>query len=635
MDSPCPRDSPPPRAATGSRRKEEVYRSFLAFHLQHSGSGSLAPGSGQQLRPGKDWLDSQAAPGRRFHTLDFYRLARDYLGGQPGAQAGDRAAGQPGAQAGDRAAGQRLLRSLSKAFEVLELISLNLYLWPWRKEIKSIKTFTGAFVYFIQPVFPPDVLQDILEKMGYTRKGTSDYVMSKRVNKEEIGQLGFEFFLARAECELMQETLDQVMHGDCQDVLQLRSNMSFNQADCIKYLKGREMGSRGLGEEMALGSEGASKLGLCSEGHPAKSEFSSMPLPLTDDSRGSIPNDPFSTSVTIPSESLDLYEEYTDITFRAKKLESCDYPIQLDESLMQDARTESLVKLSPGQTGPVSLSPFPMNSSEDKNVNNKDRASFDTVDPKCTLKHSVLDAASPIYPEDRKSSKSSHKLESTSSVKYGSFLNGNANSQKRHHVEIELKKMDKEKLPYPIAETAGPSTFHQANHFRTQASQSGEFTHPEPTAVKPQGQTQILRQVTACQTPNIPGCCVCTPTELLRVNPLLDDAEHMGNAPQDIEEQIVREPPQSFYIPPRSLEGRSPSAKSCDICMSPICPNCSSKLSAGQCQVTSRDCLETQELEEGGTGPYLYVTKLPENVGLGLDGDKSVRCNHCKEEEDI
>ncbi|GCB60944.1 hypothetical protein scyTo_0012828 [Scyliorhinus torazame] len=477
--------------------------------------------------------------------------------------------------------------------------------------------------------------------MGYTRNGTSDYVMSKRVNKEEIGQLGFEFFLARAECELMQETLDQVMNSDCQDILQLRSNMSFNQADCIKYLKGRETGSRGLGEEMALGVEGALKLGLCSEGHPAKSEFSSMPLPLTDDSHGRTPDDPLSTSVTTPSESLDLYQEYTDITFRAKKLEPCDYPFQLDESLMQKARTESLVKLSPSQTGPVSLSPFPssalvMNSSENKNVKNKDRASFDTVDPKCSLKHSVLDAASPIYPEDRKSSKSSQKLESTSSVKYGSFLNGNANSQKRHHVEIELKKMDKEKLPYPIAETARPATFHQANHFRTQVTQCVEFTHPEPTAVKPQGQTQILRQVTARQTPNIPGCCVCTPTELLGVNPLLDDAELMGNTPQDIEDQIVREPPQSFYIPPSSLEGRSPSAKSCDICMSPICPNCSSKLSAGQCQVTSRDCLQTQELEEGGgTGTYLFVTKLPENVGLGLDDDKSVRCNHCKEEEDI
>lgn len=37
------------------------------------------------------------------------------------------------------------LKGLAKAFEVLELASLNLYLYPWRKEYKVIKVGKGVF----------------------------------------------------------------------------------------------------------------------------------------------------------------------------------------------------------------------------------------------------------------------------------------------------------------------------------------------------------------------------------------------------------------------------------------------------------------------------------------------------------
>lgn len=38
------------------------------------------------------------------------------------------------------------LKGLSRAFEVLELASLNLYLYPWRKEYRIIKVGTVAFL---------------------------------------------------------------------------------------------------------------------------------------------------------------------------------------------------------------------------------------------------------------------------------------------------------------------------------------------------------------------------------------------------------------------------------------------------------------------------------------------------------
>ncbi|XP_078400779.1 uncharacterized protein LOC144682228 [Cetorhinus maximus] len=629
----------------GSGRREEVYQNFLAFYQKDFVSGHLSPCSGEgQLRQGKDLLDSVPTSCQRFQLLDFYRLAQGFVGGR--------------SEQGDR---QQRFRTLSKALEVLELISVSLYLWPWRKEIKSIKTFTGAFVYFIQPVFPPDVLQGILEKMGYTRKGTSEYVMSKQINKEEIGQLGFEFFLARAECELMQEALDQAMHSSCHDVVQMRSSMSFNQADCIKYLKVMETGSGRLGEETTQRNEGALKLGLRSEEDTAKSELPDMSLPITANREGTIglrvgaldresdaTNDPLSTSMRLPPDSLDLYREYTDITISATlrypeaqklgeavspdgKLEQCDSLFHLDESLMPKARAESLVKLSPSQTGPLSLSPFTATSSESKNLKNKDRAPFNTMDPKCSLKLSALDTTSQRDPEDKRAGKSYQNMDSSSSMKYRNFLNGNANNQKKDNVEIELSYLSKEKLPYPIAETAGPDSSHQANHFRALGSQCVGLRHPEPTGAKPHRQSQTALQVTACRTPNIPECCVCTPTELLGVSPLMDDSELTGSTPPDSSDQVVREPPQSFYIPPSSLDSRPSPTMSCDICGSPICPNCSSKLSAGQCQVLSRDCLQIQELVVGeSTDPFLYVSK-----SVNLDDDKSTRCNHCKEEEDL
>ncbi|XP_067905168.1 uncharacterized protein si:ch211-189a15.5 [Heterodontus francisci] len=639
----------------GTCSKEEVYQKFLGFYQKDFVSGNVSPCTVEdQVRQGKDFLDSVPTSCQRFQLLDFYRLAQDFLEAESGQERR-----------------QELFQALSKAFEVLELISVNLYLWPWRKEIKSIKTFTGAFVYFIQPVFPPDVLQGILEKMGYTQKGTSEYVMSKQVNKEEIGQLGFEFFLARAECELMQEMLDQVMHSGCKDIVQLRSRMPYKQADCIKCLNGMETGSGKLGEGASLGNEGASKSGLHSKEGPAKCELLNMPLPLTDANREGVhrlrvealmdresdaTNDPLSTSLRLPPDSIDLYREYNDIAISTNypegqklveaacpggELEQCDSLLILDELLMQKARAESLVQLSPGQTGPLSWSPFSNStlnatSSDNKNLKNKDRTAFDSVDTKCSLKHSVLDATSQKYAEDKWSGKSYQKLDNILSIKYGSFLNGN--SRKKDYVsavEIELKNIDKEKLPYPIAETAGPAPFHQANQSRASECQHVGLRHPETTAATPLRQNQTAQQISACQTPSIPECCVCSPTELLGVRPLSDNPELTANTSQESGGQVVREPPQSFYIPPDSLEGRSSLAMTCDVCGSLICPNCSSELTAGECQALPRECLHIQELVVGESpDPYLLVSKLTDR-SADLDDDKSMRCNRCKEEEDL
>lgn len=49
-------------------------------------------------------------------------------------------------QASHHTSGQKRLKCLIKAFEVLELAALNLYLCPWRKEYKVVKVCCFFFV---------------------------------------------------------------------------------------------------------------------------------------------------------------------------------------------------------------------------------------------------------------------------------------------------------------------------------------------------------------------------------------------------------------------------------------------------------------------------------------------------------
>ncbi|XP_072451931.1 uncharacterized protein [Chiloscyllium punctatum] len=637
----------------GGCSKAELYQKFLASYQKDFVSGSLCPcAGGEQLRRGKELLDSMAAPRQRFPLLDFYRLALGFVEAKSG-----------------EGSGQQSLFALGKALELLELICINLYLWPWRKEIKSIKTFTGAFVYFIEPVFPPDVLQGILVKMGYTQKGISEYVISKQVSKEDIGQLGFECFLARAECVLMQEILEQAVHSNCQDIVQLRSCLSLNQADCIKHLMAMKARPRKLSEWSAPANEGATKLGLSCEEGLDESGLPNSPLPLSASHQGTLglrvgaledresdtANDPLSTSMIFPPDSIDLYRDYSDIAIAGnlgysgppKLLDvvnpngeggQCDSLLLLKQSMVQKPRSEPHIKLSPDQ--PQSLSFFPNSTliatpSDSKNLKMRDRADFSTGDPNASLKHGALDATSQLYPEDRPSEKNYQASDSTSSVKYGKFLNGNSTSRKKESdppVEIELKHMDKEKLPYPTTETA---QCHPSKQLQSSEVQCVGLSHADPTGGKRLRQTHTVDQLAACRPPSLPKCCVCSPVEILRAPTLMEHSELMGNMLQDGGGQIVREPPQSFYIPPGSLEAGPPSAVSCNISGSQICPHCSLGPSASQRHIMTNDCLEIQELLIGESpDPYICVSKLPEGSVSLIDG-KSVRCSHCRQDEDL
>lgn len=96
------------------------------------------------------------------------------------------------------------LSELVRATEVLETLCLNLYLQPWRREIRSLKTFTGAFVYCLAPALTSNTLQCILAAIGYlpyeSGPSPSEYRLCEEVSREQALQVAFDLLLTRSLC---------------------------------------------------------------------------------------------------------------------------------------------------------------------------------------------------------------------------------------------------------------------------------------------------------------------------------------------------------------------------------------------------------------------------------------------------
>ncbi|XP_034281257.1 uncharacterized protein LOC117670310 [Pantherophis guttatus] len=124
---------------------------------------------------------------------------------------------------GRREAGAVFLRKLSQAFGYLELLCVNLCLSPWRKEIKSLKTFTGNFVYHVKSILPESVVQQLLSEMGYVATSATEYSLVRKLSEEEAENTAFEMFLARIECENLLEVAGDMKDSDLADILQKRA----------------------------------------------------------------------------------------------------------------------------------------------------------------------------------------------------------------------------------------------------------------------------------------------------------------------------------------------------------------------------------------------------------------------------
>ncbi|XP_042293503.1 uncharacterized protein LOC121914280 isoform X2 [Sceloporus undulatus] len=111
-----------------------------------------------------------------------------------------------------------LLR-LRRALEFLELLCVNLFLSPWRKEIRALKTFTGRFVYCLGSVLPEAAVERLLGEIGYVATSATQFSLARKLSQEEAEQAAFELFLARIECEDLLETTEEARDGRLGDLL--------------------------------------------------------------------------------------------------------------------------------------------------------------------------------------------------------------------------------------------------------------------------------------------------------------------------------------------------------------------------------------------------------------------------------
>ncbi|XP_036440609.1 spermatogenesis associated 2-like [Colossoma macropomum] len=103
--------------------------------------------------------------------------------------------------------GQTGLERLAKAFEVLELAALNLYVCPWRKEYRVVKTFSGMFTHCVKPGLTSQQTKELFGLLGYQPMGIGEEeelrLSSKPVHADSLLQLACAFFTARIECRLL------------------------------------------------------------------------------------------------------------------------------------------------------------------------------------------------------------------------------------------------------------------------------------------------------------------------------------------------------------------------------------------------------------------------------------------------
>lgn len=174
----------------------------VSLDLQISQQGSCLPNSDEEL------LEQVSAMLRDGPAEEMHCLGLDPLLVMEDALTW--AAGRP-------ARPRARLRGLAKAFKVLEHAALNLYVCPWRKEYKIIKTYSSVFIHDICPVLPPPQVGSLFGLLGYRAASSRPEqlrLMSPRdgpASPDHLLRLSCAFFLARCECRLLLAALEK--HG--------------------------------------------------------------------------------------------------------------------------------------------------------------------------------------------------------------------------------------------------------------------------------------------------------------------------------------------------------------------------------------------------------------------------------------
>ncbi|XP_070772320.1 spermatogenesis-associated protein 2 [Enoplosus armatus] len=187
--------------------RQELYGDYVNWYLQLCTEARPCRDA-RLLKKAAQYLLGEPEPGGTFAAFPLYQAVSE----------------GPGALSADY---RQLLSALIKAAELLETLCVNLVLQPWKKEIKTLKTFTGPFVYCLLPVLSSSAIQSVLACIGYlphTDSPQSEYRLSEDANPDRAMLVGFELLLARVECGRLLELLekDQLGPKEWQEVLQKR-----------------------------------------------------------------------------------------------------------------------------------------------------------------------------------------------------------------------------------------------------------------------------------------------------------------------------------------------------------------------------------------------------------------------------
>ncbi|XP_028926473.1 spermatogenesis-associated protein 2 [Ornithorhynchus anatinus] len=212
-----------------ARYKDDLFRKYVQFHEARADGAD--PGGRRRGASGDEGLRGAASallslqqvePPARFRLLQFYEVAEGSLRGLRSSN----------------------LRALRGAFGLLETLGINLFLYPWKKEFRSIKTYTGPFVYHIKSTLPEEAVRGILSSLGYVPELGTAYRLRDLVETLRVQMVSFELFLAKVECEQLLEIHSQV------------KEKGYSELDVVAERKRSKEDVRGCSDAMRRRAEG-------------------------------------------------------------------------------------------------------------------------------------------------------------------------------------------------------------------------------------------------------------------------------------------------------------------------------------------------------------------------------------------
>ncbi|XP_006839253.1 PREDICTED: spermatogenesis-associated protein 2 [Chrysochloris asiatica] len=252
-----------------TKYKDDLFRKYVQFHegKVDTPSSKQRPASDEYLRVAASTLLSlhKVDPFYRFRLIHFYEVLDRSL----------------------RLLGSASLGALHCAFSLLETVGVNLFLYPWKKEFKNIKTYTGPFMYHIRSTLLEEDIRAILNYMGYVPELGTAYKLVGRVETLQVKMVSFELFLAKVECEQMLEIHSQV------------KDKGYSQLDVVTERKTSTDDVRGCSNALRWRAEGREHL---------STSMARVVLQKSASERAA--KDYYKPRVTKPSRSVDTYDSY-------------------------------------------------------------------------------------------------------------------------------------------------------------------------------------------------------------------------------------------------------------------------------------------------------------------------------------